>query len=110
MRGRRKKCNNQEKKPSVAGSNPLRPPQDSSSKNPHHKNSKKGKNFEVSKDKPHSALLNKDNKPIIYKKERRIKEGLCNYCGGKNPIEKCFKRHQNRPGSSRGFPSKKGKS
>ncbi|MBW0468721.1 hypothetical protein O181_008436 [Austropuccinia psidii MF-1] len=99
----------QKEKPPVTGSNYSRPPQYSSSKRPHHKKNKKGKQFQASKDKPHSALLNKDNKLIGSEKERRIKEGLCTYCGGKHPIEKCFKRPQNKPGSSRGFPSKQGK-
>ncbi|MBW0478011.1 hypothetical protein O181_017726 [Austropuccinia psidii MF-1] len=105
----KEKGSNQEKKPPVTGSNSSRPPQDSSSKRPQHKNNKKGKQFQVSKDKPHSALLNKDNKLIGSEKERRSKEGLCTYCGGNHPIEKCFKRPQNKPGSSRGFPSKQGK-
>ncbi|MBW0588018.1 hypothetical protein O181_127733 [Austropuccinia psidii MF-1] len=103
------KGSNQEKKPPVTGSNSSRHPQDSSSKRHHHKKNKKGKRFQVSKDKPHFALLNKDNKLVCSEKERRIKEGLCIYCGGKQPIEKCFKRPQNKPGSSRGFPSKQGK-
>ncbi|MBW0591308.1 hypothetical protein O181_131023 [Austropuccinia psidii MF-1] len=104
------KGGNQEQKPPVNGSNPSRPPQNSSSKRPHQKKNKKGKQFQSSKDKPHASLLNKDNKLISSEKERRIKEGLCTYCGGKHPIEKCFKRPQNKPGSSsRGFPSKQGK-
>ncbi|MBW0508718.1 hypothetical protein O181_048433 [Austropuccinia psidii MF-1] len=115
----KEKGSNQEKKPPVTGSNSSRspqdpsskrPPQDPSSKRPHHKKNKKGKKFQVSKDKSHSSLLNKDNKLIGSEKERRIKEGLCTYCGGKHPIEKCFKRLQYKPGSSRGFPSKQGKS
>ncbi|MBW0520356.1 hypothetical protein O181_060071 [Austropuccinia psidii MF-1] len=105
----REKGSHQEKKPPVTLSNPSRPPQDSSSKRPHHKKNKKAKQFKVSKDMPHSALLNKDNKLTGSEKERRIKEGLCTYCGGKHPIEKCSKRPQNNPGSSRGFPSKQGK-
>ncbi|MBW0571202.1 hypothetical protein O181_110917 [Austropuccinia psidii MF-1] len=106
----KEKGGNQEKKPPVNGSNQSRPPQNSSSKRPHQKKNKKGKQFQSSKDKPHAALLNKDNKLIGSEKERRIKEGLCTYCGGKHPIEKCFKRPQNKPGSSsRGFPSKQGK-
>ncbi|MBW0488334.1 hypothetical protein O181_028049 [Austropuccinia psidii MF-1] len=52
----------QEKKPPVTGSNSPRPPQDSFSQRTHHKKNKKGKQFQASKDKPHSALLNKDNK------------------------------------------------
>ncbi|MBW0568343.1 hypothetical protein O181_108058 [Austropuccinia psidii MF-1] len=59
----KEKGSHQEKKPPVTGSNPSKPPQDSSSKRHHHKN-KKGKQFQASKDKPHSALLNKDKKLI----------------------------------------------
>ncbi|MBW0501105.1 hypothetical protein O181_040820 [Austropuccinia psidii MF-1] len=58
----KEKGSHQEKKPPVAGSNSSRPPQDSYSKGPHNKKEKKGKQFQASKDKPHSALLNKDNK------------------------------------------------
>ncbi|MBW0502059.1 hypothetical protein O181_041774 [Austropuccinia psidii MF-1] len=105
----KEKVSHQEKKPPVTGSNSSMPPQDSYPKRPHHKKNKKGKQFQVLKDTPHSALLNKNNKLIGSVKERRIKEGLCTYFGGKHPIEKCFKRPQNKPGSSRGFPSKKGK-
>ncbi|MBW0519610.1 hypothetical protein O181_059325 [Austropuccinia psidii MF-1] len=101
---------NQEKKPPVIGSNSFRPPQYSSSKKPKHKKNKKGKNFQGSKEKAHSALLNKENKLICSKKERRIQEVLCTCCGAKNPIEKYFKRPQNKPGSSRGSPSENGKS
>ncbi|MBW0540679.1 hypothetical protein O181_080394 [Austropuccinia psidii MF-1] len=96
----KEKGSNQEKKPPVTGSNSSRPP---------HKKKKKGKQFQASKDKPQSSLLNKDNKLIGSKKERSIKEGFCTYCGGKHPIEKGFKRPQDKPGSSRGFPSKQGK-
>ncbi|MBW0533917.1 hypothetical protein O181_073632 [Austropuccinia psidii MF-1] len=103
----KEKVSHQEKKPPVTGSNSSRPPLDSSSKRSHHKKNKRGQKFQAPKDKPHSALLNKDNKLIGSEKERRIKEGLCTYCGAKHPIEKCFKRPQNKPGSSRGFPSKK---
>ncbi|MBW0516462.1 hypothetical protein O181_056177 [Austropuccinia psidii MF-1] len=99
----------QEKKPPVTGSNSSRTPQDSFTKGLHHKKNKKGKQFTASKDKPHSALLNKDNKLIGSEKERRMKDGLFIYRGGKHPIEKCFKRPQNKPGSSRGFPSSQGK-
>ncbi|MBW0512772.1 hypothetical protein O181_052487 [Austropuccinia psidii MF-1] len=94
----KEKGSNQEKKPPATGSNSSRPPQYSSSKRPHHKKNKKGKKVQASKDKPHSSLLNKDNKLIGSEKERRIKEVLCTYCGGKHPIEKCFKRPQNKPG------------
>ncbi|MBW0556267.1 hypothetical protein O181_095982 [Austropuccinia psidii MF-1] len=103
------KGGNKEKKPPFTGSNPSRPPQGSSSKRPHHKNNKKGKKAQALKNKPHSALLNKDNKSIVSEKERRIKEGLCTYCGGKHPIEKCFKRPQKKLGSSKDLPRKQGK-
>ncbi|MBW0528196.1 hypothetical protein O181_067911 [Austropuccinia psidii MF-1] len=43
---------------------------------------KKKKNFQK-RDNPHSSLLNKDFKLINSEKERRIKEGLCTYCGWK---------------------------
>ncbi|MBW0485896.1 hypothetical protein O181_025611 [Austropuccinia psidii MF-1] len=105
----KEKGGNQEKKPPVTRSNVLRLPQDSSLKRAHHKNNKKGKQCQVSKDKPHAALHNKDNKLIGSEKERRIKAGLSTYCGGNHSIEKFFKRPQSKPGSSRGFPSKKGK-
>ncbi|MBW0593678.1 hypothetical protein O181_133393 [Austropuccinia psidii MF-1] len=82
----------QEKKPLMAGSNSSKPPQGQASRRPYQRKNKKGKSFQVSKDKPHASLLNKDNKLIGSEKERRIKEGLCNYCGGKHPFEKCFKR------------------
>ncbi|MBW0573920.1 hypothetical protein O181_113635 [Austropuccinia psidii MF-1] len=88
----KEKGGNQEKKPPILGSNPSMPPQGSSSKKPYHKKNKKSKKFESSKDKPHASLLNEDNKLIGSEKERRIKQGLCTYCGGKHPIEKCFKR------------------
>ncbi|MBW0509391.1 hypothetical protein O181_049106 [Austropuccinia psidii MF-1] len=47
------------------------------------------------RDKPHSSLLNKAFKLMNSEKERRIKEGLCTYCGGKHSLESCFKRPQN---------------
>ncbi|MBW0529403.1 hypothetical protein O181_069118 [Austropuccinia psidii MF-1] len=105
----KEKGSNQEKKPPVTGSNSSRPLKDSSSKRPHHKKNMKGKQFQASKDKPPSALLNKDNELIGSEKDRRIKEGLCTYCGGKHPIEKFFIRPQKKLGSSRGFPSRQGK-
>ncbi|MBW0523640.1 hypothetical protein O181_063355 [Austropuccinia psidii MF-1] len=95
----KEKHSHQERKPPISGSNSFKPPQISSSKRPYHRKNKKGKHFQVSKDKPHASLLTKDNKLIGSEKERRIKEGLCTYCGGKHPIEKCFKRPENRQGS-----------
>ncbi|MBW0486981.1 hypothetical protein O181_026696 [Austropuccinia psidii MF-1] len=64
----------QEKKPPVTGSNSFRPPQDSSSKKPHNKNSKKGMNFQVSRDKTHSSLLNRDKRLAGSETKRGIKK------------------------------------
>ncbi|MBW0547751.1 hypothetical protein O181_087466 [Austropuccinia psidii MF-1] len=105
----KEKGRNQEKKTPVTGSTSSRPPQDSFSKGPHHKKNTKGKKFQASKDKPHSYLLNKDNKLTGFEKERRIKKGLCTYCRGNHPVEKFLKRPQNKPESSRSFLSKEGK-
>ncbi|MBW0500562.1 hypothetical protein O181_040277 [Austropuccinia psidii MF-1] len=105
----KEKGGNQKKRPPVPGSNPSMPTQGSSLKKTHHKKNNKGKQFQYSRNKPHAALLNKDNKLISAEKERRIKEGLCTYCGGKPSIEKCFKGPQNRPVPSRGFPRKQEK-
>ncbi|MBW0542411.1 hypothetical protein O181_082126 [Austropuccinia psidii MF-1] len=80
---KKEKGSHQEKKPPISGCISSKPPQSSSSKKPYNR-----KNFQVSKYKPHSALLTKDNELICSEKERRIKEGLFTYCGGKNPIEK----------------------
>ncbi|MBW0493360.1 hypothetical protein O181_033075 [Austropuccinia psidii MF-1] len=107
---KKEKGSHQEKKSPVTGSDSFRPSQDSSFKNPHNKKSRKGNNFHISKEKPFSSLLNKEIQMISSEKESRIKEGLCTYCGGNHPIEKCFKMPQNRKGSSRGFPNKQGKS
>ncbi|MBW0517262.1 hypothetical protein O181_056977 [Austropuccinia psidii MF-1] len=105
----KEKGSHQEKTPPVTGLNSSRPPQDSSSKRPQNKKKKKGKQFQVSKDKPHSALLNKNNKLIGFEKDRRINEELFTYCGGKHPTEKFFKRPQNKPGPSRGLTRKQEK-
>ncbi|MBW0534002.1 hypothetical protein O181_073717 [Austropuccinia psidii MF-1] len=107
--GQKEGGSHQEKKPPINGSKSSKPSQNSSSKRPYHRKNKEGKNSQVSKDKPHASLLTNYNKFIGSGKERRIKEGLCTYCGGKHPIYKSFKRPQNRQGSSRGFPSKQGK-
>ncbi|MBW0518906.1 hypothetical protein O181_058621 [Austropuccinia psidii MF-1] len=67
----------QEKKPPVTGSNSPRPPQNSFSQRPHHKKNMKGKQLQASKDKPHSALLNKDHKLIDYEgREASLEEKL----------------------------------
>ncbi|MBW0533933.1 hypothetical protein O181_073648 [Austropuccinia psidii MF-1] len=78
---KKEKGSHKEKKPPISESNSSKPPQSLSSQKRYHRKNKKGKNFQVSKDKPHASLLNKDNKLIGSAKERRIKEGLCNYCG-----------------------------
>ncbi|MBW0477207.1 hypothetical protein O181_016922 [Austropuccinia psidii MF-1] len=50
------------------------------------------KNFRVQKrDNPHSSLLNRDHRLMGSGKERRIKEGLCSYCGAKHSLYSCFK-------------------
>ncbi|MBW0500103.1 hypothetical protein O181_039818 [Austropuccinia psidii MF-1] len=56
---------------------------------------KKRKHFQK-RDKPHASLLNKDFKLMNSETERRIKEGLCTYCGGKHSLESCFKMPQNK--------------
>ncbi|MBW0506198.1 hypothetical protein O181_045913 [Austropuccinia psidii MF-1] len=60
----KEKGGNQEKKPPVTGSYFSRPPQDLSSKSPHHKKNKKGKQSQAPKEKASG-----------------IKEGLFTYCG-----------------------------
>ncbi|MBW0479084.1 hypothetical protein O181_018799 [Austropuccinia psidii MF-1] len=62
-----------EKRPEASKSNSSHP-QNSSTL------SQKKKNFQK-RDKPSSSLLNKDFKLMNSEKERRIKEGLCTYCG-----------------------------
>ncbi|MBW0501267.1 hypothetical protein O181_040982 [Austropuccinia psidii MF-1] len=96
----REKNHHQEKRPEASKSN-----------SSHHQNSSssshKKKNFHSQKqDKPHYSLLNKDFKLKSSEKERRIKEGLCTYCGGKHSLESCFKRPQNKLTQPSGsFPS-----
>ncbi|MBW0487301.1 hypothetical protein O181_027016 [Austropuccinia psidii MF-1] len=98
---RQKKNNHhQQKKPEASRSNSSHPQNSSSSSH------KKKKNFQK-RDKPHYSLLNKDFKLMNFEKERRIKEGLCTYCGGKHSLESCFKRPQNKPTQSSGnFPAR----
>ncbi|MBW0538308.1 hypothetical protein O181_078023 [Austropuccinia psidii MF-1] len=88
----KEKAGNQEKKSPVNGSNFSKPLEGSSSKKPHHKKNKKGKQSQASKGKAYASPLNKDYKLIGSEKERRIKEALCSYCGGKNTIGTFFKR------------------
>ncbi|MBW0514047.1 hypothetical protein O181_053762 [Austropuccinia psidii MF-1] len=93
------KSNHQEKKPEVSKSNSSHPKRSSSS------SQKKKMNFQK-RDKPHSSLLNKYFKLMNSEKERRIKEGLCTYCGGKHSLESFFKRPQNKLTQPSGnFPS-----
>ncbi|MBW0534799.1 hypothetical protein O181_074514 [Austropuccinia psidii MF-1] len=61
---RKEKGSHKQKKPPISGSNSSKPPQIPSSKRPYHRKNKKGKNFQVSRDKPHASLLTKDNKLI----------------------------------------------
>ncbi|MBW0494921.1 hypothetical protein O181_034636 [Austropuccinia psidii MF-1] len=82
------KSNHQEKNPEASKSNSSRLQNSSSS-------SQKKKNFQKG-EKPHSPLLNKDFKLVNSEKERRIKEGLCTYCGGKHSLKSCFQRPQNK--------------
>ncbi|MBW0537489.1 hypothetical protein O181_077204 [Austropuccinia psidii MF-1] len=97
----KEKGNYQEKKPEASKSNSFHHQISSSS------SQKKKKNFHPQKrDKPHCSLLNKDFKFFGSEKERRIKEGLCTYCDGKNSLESCFKRPQNKLTQPSGkFPS-----
>ncbi|MBW0492748.1 hypothetical protein O181_032463 [Austropuccinia psidii MF-1] len=82
------KIHHQEKKPEASKSN-------SSHCQNSSRSSQKEKSFQK-RDKPHSSLLNKNSKLINFAKERRIKEGLCTYCGGKHSLESCFQRPQNK--------------
>ncbi|MBW0581881.1 hypothetical protein O181_121596 [Austropuccinia psidii MF-1] len=93
---------NQEKKPEASKSSSSHPQSSSSSIQ------KKKKNFQK-RDKPHSSLLNKDFKLMNSEKERRIKEGLCTYCGGKHSLESCLKRPQNKLTQLSGQFSSQGK-
>ncbi|MBW0581302.1 hypothetical protein O181_121017 [Austropuccinia psidii MF-1] len=89
----------QEPKEEASKSNSSHPQSSSSS------SQKKKKNFQKT-EKPHSSLLNKGFKLMNYEKERRIKDGLCTYCGGKHSLESCFKRPQNKLTQPSGkFPS-----
>ncbi|MBW0588001.1 hypothetical protein O181_127716 [Austropuccinia psidii MF-1] len=95
----KEKGHNQQKKPEASKSRSSHPQNSSSS------SQKKKKNFQK-RDKPHSSFLNKDFKLRNSEKERRIKEGLCTYCGGKHSLESCFKRPQKKLSQSSGkFPS-----
>ncbi|MBW0496425.1 hypothetical protein O181_036140 [Austropuccinia psidii MF-1] len=93
------KSNHQEKKSEASKSNSSHPQSSSSS------SKKKKKSFQK-RDKHNFSLLNKSFKLMNSAKERRIKEGLCSYCGGKNSLESCFKRPQNQLAQpSERFPS-----
>ncbi|MBW0502507.1 hypothetical protein O181_042222 [Austropuccinia psidii MF-1] len=95
----KEKGHHQEKKPEASKSNSSHPQNSSNS------SQKRKKNFQK-RDKPHSSLLNKDLNLMNYEKGRRIKEGLCTYCGGKHSLESCFKRPQNLLAQPSGkFPS-----
>ncbi|MBW0583261.1 hypothetical protein O181_122976 [Austropuccinia psidii MF-1] len=83
----REKNHYQEKKPEDPRSSTSHPQNSSSSSH------KKKKKFQK-RDKPHSSLLNKAFKLMNSENERRIKEGLFTYCGGKHSLESCIKRPQ----------------
>ncbi|MBW0495837.1 hypothetical protein O181_035552 [Austropuccinia psidii MF-1] len=85
----KEKSHHQEDKPEASKSDSSHPQNSSTSSH------KKKKNFQM-RDKPHCSLLNKYFKLMNYEKERRIKEGLCTYCGGSHSLESCFKRPQNK--------------
>ncbi|MBW0568019.1 hypothetical protein O181_107734 [Austropuccinia psidii MF-1] len=76
-------------------------PEASKSVSSHHQNSsrsnqKKKKNFHSKKrDNPYYSFLNKEFKLKGSEKERRLKEGLCAYCGGKHNLKACVKWPQN---------------
>ncbi|MBW0527505.1 hypothetical protein O181_067220 [Austropuccinia psidii MF-1] len=58
----KEKGSHQEKKPPIIGSNSSKPPQGLSPKKPYHRKNKKGKNFQMSKDKPPlPSLISKIN-------------------------------------------------
>ncbi|MBW0589268.1 hypothetical protein O181_128983 [Austropuccinia psidii MF-1] len=99
----------QEKKPPISGFNFSKPPKRSSSKKPYHRKNNKSKNFQVSQDMPHPALLTKDNRLIGSKKESMIKKGLCTYCGGKHPIENASKGLKIDKGNKEAFPASREK-
>ncbi|MBW0563742.1 hypothetical protein O181_103457 [Austropuccinia psidii MF-1] len=89
-----------EKKPEASKSNSSHNQNSSSSSH------KKKNSHSQKRDKPHPSLLNKDFKLKGSEKERRIKEGLCTYCGGKHSLESCLKRPQNKLTQGSGsFPS-----
>ncbi|MBW0582806.1 hypothetical protein O181_122521 [Austropuccinia psidii MF-1] len=97
----KEKSHNKEKKPEASKS------VSSHSKNSSSSNQKKKKNFNFQKrDKPHSSLLNEGFKLMGSENKRRVKEGLCAYCGGKHSLEACFKITQNQLSQPSGkFPS-----
>ncbi|MBW0562363.1 hypothetical protein O181_102078 [Austropuccinia psidii MF-1] len=95
------KSHHQEKKPEASKSNSSHCKSSSSS-------SSKKKNFQK-RDKPHLSLLNNNFKLTDSEKERRIKEVLCTYCGGKNSLESCFKRPQKKLTQLSGKLPSKGK-
>ncbi|MBW0543584.1 hypothetical protein O181_083299 [Austropuccinia psidii MF-1] len=69
----------QENNPEASKSNSSHPQNSLSS------NENKKKNFQK-RDKPHYSFLNEHFKLMNYEKERRIREGLCTYCGGKHSL------------------------
>ncbi|MBW0484404.1 hypothetical protein O181_024119 [Austropuccinia psidii MF-1] len=70
----KEKGSHKEKKPEISGSNSSKPPQSSSSKKLYHRKNNKGKNFQVSKDKPHASLLTKDKNKLVMKRRGVLKK------------------------------------
>ncbi|MBW0493415.1 hypothetical protein O181_033130 [Austropuccinia psidii MF-1] len=70
----KEKGSHQEMKPPIIAFNSSKPPQGLFSKRPYHRKNKKGKNFQVSKDKHPPSLLDKYNRLIGSEKERSIKK------------------------------------
>ncbi|MBW0463015.1 hypothetical protein O181_002730 [Austropuccinia psidii MF-1] len=85
--GRQKEKSHFEEKKSEASKSKSSHPQSSSSSN------EKKKNFQK-RDKAHLSLLDKDFNLMNSENERRIKEGLCIYCGGNHSLGSCLKRTQ----------------
>ncbi|MBW0555589.1 hypothetical protein O181_095304 [Austropuccinia psidii MF-1] len=76
----KEKIHHHEKNPEASKSISSQPKNSSSSSHKKRNNSQK-------RDKPHLSLLKKDFKLTNSEKERRSKEGLCTYCGGKHSLD-----------------------
>ncbi|MBW0531028.1 hypothetical protein O181_070743 [Austropuccinia psidii MF-1] len=97
----KEKIHHQEKNPEASNSSSSCPQYSSSS-------SAKKKKFQK-RDKPHSSLLNKYFNLMNSEDKRRIKEGLCTYCGGKHTLESFFKKRKNKLSQQSGNFPRQGK-